>query len=219
VTEFPTLAGRTMAGLGQQLREIRERAERAETALAAKDARIAELEVAKYPGCKLLSLGDTCPCKICDLERKLAAREAELAGAIDSYNKTTADANVLERERLAFRRRAEQAEAALAACQAERDAAHRRADALVQGTLDAEATLHRLIADQREKREQAEAALADLELDFTSFQEHHAATEAALAERDAELAELKVDPDACATTGHGDVRCERCHQVWPGRSA
>jgi hypothetical protein len=79
-------------------------------------------------------------------------------------------------------RRAEQAEAALAACQAERDAAHRRADAahrranaahrradaahrradaLVQGTLDAEATLHRLIADQREKREQAEAALAE----------------------------------------------------------
>jgi hypothetical protein len=50
-----------------------------EPILAAKDARIAELEVAKYPGCKLLSLGDACPCKICDLERRLAAREAELA--------------------------------------------------------------------------------------------------------------------------------------------
>jgi hypothetical protein len=28
------------------------------------------LLVAKYPGCKVLSLGDSCPCKICTLERE-----------------------------------------------------------------------------------------------------------------------------------------------------
>lgn len=32
----------------------------------------AELTAAKYPGCKVLSLGAACPCKICALERKLA---------------------------------------------------------------------------------------------------------------------------------------------------
>jgi hypothetical protein len=61
--------------------------------------------------------------------------------------------------------------------------------------------------------------MADLGQQLREMRERAERAEAALAERDAELAELKVDPDACATTGHGDVRCERCHQVWPGRSA
>jgi chromosome segregation ATPase len=187
-----------MADLGQQLREMRERAEFAE----------AELAVAK--GLKDTLIRESV------LTNEWMQRATEHAADKQTLTRQWMDERLAK---LGAQRRAEQAEAELAACQAERDAAHRRADALVQGTLDAEATLHRLIADQREKREQAEAALADLELDFTSFQEHHAATEAALAERDAELAELKVDPDACATTGHGDVRCERCHQVWPGKTA
>jgi uncharacterized protein involved in exopolysaccharide biosynthesis len=177
VSDFPTLAGRTMADLGQQLREMRERAEFAE----------AELAVAK--GLKDTLIRESV------LTNEWMQRATEHAADKQTLTRQWMDERLAK---LGAQRRAEQAEAELAACQAERDAAHRRADALVQGTLDAEATLHRLIADQREKREQAEAALA---------------------ERDAELAELKVDPDACATTGHGDVRCERCHQVWPGRSA
>ena len=33
------------------------------------NAALAEAQAAKYPGCKVLSLGDQCPCKLCGLER------------------------------------------------------------------------------------------------------------------------------------------------------
>ena len=34
------------------------------------NAALAEAQAAKYPGCKVLSLGDQCPCKLCGLERE-----------------------------------------------------------------------------------------------------------------------------------------------------
>jgi hypothetical protein len=85
------------ARVKMQYHTAAEALEAATSELAAKDARIAELEVAKYPGCKLLSLGDACSCKICDLERRLAARDAELAalrqGIDEALNITGYDDN------------------------------------------------------------------------------------------------------------------------------
>jgi hypothetical protein len=37
-----------------------------------------ELMVAKYPGCKVLSMGDDCPCKICRLEAERDTLRARL---------------------------------------------------------------------------------------------------------------------------------------------
>lgn len=40
---------------------------------------VKRLQVEKYPGCKILSLGDACTCKICTLEKRAEAAEATAA--------------------------------------------------------------------------------------------------------------------------------------------
>lgn len=42
-------------------------------------ADVEQLQVVKYPGCKVLSLGDACTCKICMLEKRVDAAEADAA--------------------------------------------------------------------------------------------------------------------------------------------
>jgi hypothetical protein len=94
---------------------------------------IAELEVAKYHGCKLLSLGDACPCKICDLERRLAAREAELAGWKEEAERS-------HRNVAYWQGRAEQAEAELATLRGALEAIQ---DDALQGECDLQTVLNR----------------------------------------------------------------------------
>jgi hypothetical protein len=69
------------------------------------NAALAEALAAKYPGCKVLSLGEACPCKLCSLERERddARQESEdshsaVLGAEDELRRLRARIVTLETE-------------------------------------------------------------------------------------------------------------------------
>lgn len=97
---------------------------------------IEEAKAAKYPGCRILSLGDACECKICSLEREVSRLRRECNELEAAATRERLQAGALREVLDVHRERARKANALAAEAWRQRDDAREDRDLMAEVAVD-----------------------------------------------------------------------------------